>query len=105
MFPKSPIRQMYPNRGQQSYTPYPIPQLPPMAQKRKVSLLNSLKTRSNRTFHANGPSLSTNGRATDDAPTTAAPISTATAIPTTIYTTISAIHAAISRADDTTSNV
>lgn len=43
MFPKSPIRQMYPNRGQQSYTPYPIPQLPPMAQKRKVSLLNSLK--------------------------------------------------------------
>ena len=33
MFPKSPIRQMYPNRGQQSYTPYPIPQLPPMAQK------------------------------------------------------------------------
>lgn len=35
MFPKSPIRQMYPNRGQQSYTPYPIPQLPPMAQKKE----------------------------------------------------------------------
>lgn len=43
MFPKSPNRQMYPNPGQQPYTPYPIPQLPPMAQKRKGSLLNSLK--------------------------------------------------------------
>ncbi len=35
MFPKSPTRQMYPNPGQQPYTPYPIPQLPPMAQKKK----------------------------------------------------------------------
>lgn len=43
MFPKSHTRQMYPNQGQQPYTPYPIPQLPPMAQKRKGSLLNSLK--------------------------------------------------------------
>ncbi len=36
MFPKSPNRQMYPNPGQQPYTPYPIPQLPPMAQKERV---------------------------------------------------------------------
>ncbi|KFL78095.1 vrrA product domain protein [Bacillus cereus ATCC 10876] len=43
MFPKSPTRQMYPNPGQQPYTPYPIPQLPPMAQKRKVFLLSFLK--------------------------------------------------------------
>ena len=35
MFPKSPMRQMYPNPGQQPYTPYPIPQLPPMAQKER----------------------------------------------------------------------
>ncbi len=35
MFPKSPTRQMYPNPGQQPYTPYPIPQLPPMAQKKE----------------------------------------------------------------------
>ncbi|HDX9611447.1 TPA: VrrA protein [Bacillus toyonensis] len=43
MFPKSPIRQMYPNRGQQSYTPYPIPQLPPMAQKKKGFLAKLFK--------------------------------------------------------------
>ena len=36
MFPKSPNRQMYPNPGQHPYTPYPIPQLPPMAQKERV---------------------------------------------------------------------
>ena len=36
MFPKSPTRQMYPNPGQ-PYTPYPIPQLPPMAQKERFS--------------------------------------------------------------------
>ena len=47
MFPKSPTRQMYPNPGQQPYTPYPIPQLPPMAQK-KGFLAKLLKTRSNR---------------------------------------------------------
>lgn len=98
MFPKSPTRQMYPNPGQQPYTPYPIPQLPPMAQKRKVFLLSFLKTRSNRAFYANGSTLPTNGRATDDASaTTTAPISTA--IPTTISaatSTISTIHAAIS---------
>ena len=49
MFPKSPTRQMYPNPGQQPYTPYPIPQLPPMAQK-KGFLAKLLKTRSNRAF-------------------------------------------------------
>lgn len=107
MFPKSPTRQMYPNQGQQPYTPYPIPQLPPMAQKRKGSLLNSLKTRSNRAFHANGSTLSTNGRtAANDAPATTAPISTTipipipTTIPAAILTTISTIHAATSRAND-----
>ncbi|PFN29674.1 VrrA/YqfQ family protein [Bacillus cereus] len=43
MFPKSPIRQMYPNQGQQPYTPYPIPQLPPMAQKKKGFLAKLFK--------------------------------------------------------------
>lgn len=43
MFPKSPTRQMYPNPGQQPYTPYPIPQLPPMAQKKKGFLAKLLK--------------------------------------------------------------
>lgn len=43
MFPKSPTRQMYPNQGQQPYTPYPIPQLPPMAQKKKGFLAKLFK--------------------------------------------------------------
>ncbi|MGN5649708.1 VrrA/YqfQ family protein [Bacillus sp. Brlt_9] len=43
MFPKSPARQMYPNQGQQPYTPYPIPQLPPMAQKKKGFLAKLFK--------------------------------------------------------------
>ena len=43
MFPKSPMRQMYPNPGQQPYTPYPIPQLPPMAQKKKGFLAKLFK--------------------------------------------------------------
>lgn len=43
MFPKSPISQMYPNPGQQPYTPYPIPQLPPMAQKKKGFLAKLFK--------------------------------------------------------------
>ncbi|HFU7053264.1 TPA: VrrA/YqfQ family protein [Bacillus cereus] len=44
MFPKSPMRQMYPNPGQQQpYTPYPIPQLPPMAQKKKGFLAKLFK--------------------------------------------------------------
>ena len=43
MFPKSPNRQMYPNPGQQPYTPYPIPQLPPMAQKKKGFLAKLFK--------------------------------------------------------------
>lgn len=43
MFPKSPVRQMYPNPGQQPYTPYPIPQLPPMAQKKKGFLAKLFK--------------------------------------------------------------
>ncbi|TFW55137.1 VrrA protein [Bacillus sp. 007/AIA-02/001] len=43
MFPKSPTRQMYPNPGQQPYTPYPIPQLPPMAQKKKGFLAKLFK--------------------------------------------------------------
>lgn len=43
MFPKSPARQMYPNPGQQLYTPYPIPQLPPMAQKKKGFLAKLFK--------------------------------------------------------------
>ena len=101
MFPKSPTRQMYPNPGQQPYTPYPIPQLPPMAQK-KGFLAKLLKTRSNRAVYANGSTLPTNGRATDDASaTTTAAISTAisAAIPATISaatSTISTIHAATS---------
>ena len=101
MFPKSPTRQMYPNPGRQPYTPYPVPQLPPMAQKGFLAKL--LKTRSNRAFYANGSTLPTNGRATDDASatTTAATISTAisAAIPATISaatSTISTIHAATS---------
>ncbi|MEC3434649.1 YqfQ family protein, partial [Bacillus cereus] len=36
-------RQMYPNQGQQPYTPYPIPQLPPMAQKKKGFLAKLFK--------------------------------------------------------------
>ncbi|MRS10061.1 VrrA protein, partial [Bacillus anthracis] len=43
MFPKSPNRQMYPQPGQQPYTPYPIPQLPPMAQKKKGFLAKLFK--------------------------------------------------------------
>ncbi|MFF2881658.1 VrrA/YqfQ family protein [Bacillus toyonensis] len=43
MFPKSPVRQMYPHPGQQPYTPYPIPQLPPMAQKKKGFLAKLFK--------------------------------------------------------------
>ncbi|SIR34915.1 YqfQ-like protein [Bacillus cereus] len=43
MFPKSHIRQMYPHQGQQPYTPYPIPQLPPMAQKKKGFLAKLFK--------------------------------------------------------------
>ncbi|EPC8418960.1 VrrA/YqfQ family protein [Bacillus wiedmannii] len=43
MFPKSHTRQMYPNQGQQPYTPYPIPQLPPMAQKKKGFLAKLFK--------------------------------------------------------------
>ncbi|WP_144612572.1 VrrA/YqfQ family protein [Bacillus cereus] len=43
MFPKSPTRQMYPNQGRQPYTPYPIPQLPPMAQKKKGFLAKLFK--------------------------------------------------------------
>lgn len=43
MFPKSPMRQMYPNQRQQPYTPYPIPQLPPMAQKKKGFLAKLFK--------------------------------------------------------------
>ncbi|PFK34919.1 VrrA/YqfQ family protein [Bacillus cereus] len=43
MFPKSPTRQMYPNPGQRPYTPYPIPQLPPMAQKKKGFLAKLFK--------------------------------------------------------------
>jgi len=34
---------MYPNQGQQPYTPYPIPQLPPMAQKKKGFLAKLFK--------------------------------------------------------------
>ncbi|MEY8347823.1 VrrA/YqfQ family protein [Bacillus cereus] len=34
MYPKSPMGQMYANQ-QQPYTPYPIPNLPPMMQKKK----------------------------------------------------------------------
>ncbi len=113
MFPKSHTRQMYPNQGQQPYTPYPIPQLPPMAQKKKGFLAKLFKkTRSNRAFHANGSTLSTNGwTAANDAPApaTAASISTTIPIPTTIsaaiLTTISTIHAATSRANDPPSNV
>ncbi len=112
MFPKSPMRQMYPNPGQQPYTPYPIPQLPPMAQKKKGFLAKLFKkTRSNRSFHANGSALSTNGRTANDAPATATSISTAisatipTPIPATISTAISTIHAATSRANDPSSNV
>ncbi len=43
MYPKSPIGQMYPNQGHHSYTPYPIPQLPPMAQKKKSFLSKLFK--------------------------------------------------------------
>ncbi|KAB2457423.1 VrrA protein [Bacillus sp. CH126_4D] len=43
MFPKPHIRQMYPNQGQQPYTPYPIPQLPPVAQKKKGFLAKLFK--------------------------------------------------------------
>ncbi|EOW9527828.1 VrrA/YqfQ family protein [Bacillus cytotoxicus] len=39
MYPKSPIQQMH--TGQQPYTPYPIPHLPPMMQKKK-GLLSKL---------------------------------------------------------------
>ncbi|MDM5189998.1 VrrA/YqfQ family protein [Bacillus sp. DX4.1] len=35
MYPKSPIQQMYVQQRQQHYTPYPIPNLPPMMQKKK----------------------------------------------------------------------
>ncbi|MEH7459440.1 VrrA protein product [Bacillus pseudomycoides] len=41
MYPKSPMQQMYP--GQQPYTPYPIPQLPPMMQKKKGFLSKLFK--------------------------------------------------------------
>lgn len=43
MYPQSPIGQMYPNQRQQPYTPYPIPQLPPMAQKKKGFLAKLFK--------------------------------------------------------------
>ncbi|OFD39956.1 hypothetical protein BWGOE3_43180 [Bacillus mycoides] len=43
MYPKSPIGQMHPNQGHHSYTPYPIPQLPPMAQKKKSFLSKLFK--------------------------------------------------------------
>ncbi|MES9697913.1 VrrA/YqfQ family protein [Bacillus sp. JJ927] len=43
MYPKSPTGQMYPNQGHHSYTPYPIPQLPPMAQKKKSFLSKLFK--------------------------------------------------------------
>ncbi|EJQ48978.1 Uncharacterized protein BWINRASL_04126 [Bacillus mycoides] len=43
MYPQSPIGQMYPNQRQQPYTPYPIPQLPPMAQKKKSFLSKLFK--------------------------------------------------------------
>ncbi|MED1409603.1 MULTISPECIES: VrrA/YqfQ family protein [Bacillus] len=43
MYPKPPIGQMHPNQGHHSYTPYPIPQLPPMAQKKKGFLSKLFK--------------------------------------------------------------
>ncbi len=84
---------MYPNPGQQPYTPYPIPQLPPMAQK-KGFLAKLFKNTINRAIYANGSTLPTNGRATNDASAT-----TTAAIPATISaatSTISTIHAATS---------
>ena len=77
MFPKSPTRQMYPNPGNlihhiqfHNYHQW---------HKKKGFLAKLFKTRSNRAFYANGSTLPTNGRATDDASatTTAATISTA----------------------------
>ncbi|PFM65723.1 VrrA protein [Bacillus cereus] len=43
MYPQSPIGQMHPNQRQHPYTPYPIPQLPPMAQKKKSFLSKLFK--------------------------------------------------------------
>ncbi|WP_242271147.1 YqfQ family protein [Bacillus cereus group sp. BfR-BA-01310] len=43
MYPKPPIGQMHPNQGHHPYTPYPIPQLPPMAQKKKSFLAKLFK--------------------------------------------------------------
>ena len=102
MYPKSPIGQMYPNQGHHSYTPYPIPQLPPMAQKKK-SFLSKLFKKHDPTepFMQMVPPY----RQTEGPPmmyTTAIP---ATAIPTAILTAISTVYAATSSTNDTTSNV
>ena len=103
MFPKSPTRQMYPNPGQSNLIHHIQFHNYHQWHKKKGFLAKLLKTRSNRAFYANGSTLPTNGRATDDASatTTAATISTAisAAIPATISaatSTISTIHAATS---------
>ena len=98
MYPKSPIGQMYPNQGHHSYTPYPIPQLPPMAQKKK-SFLSKLFKKHDPTepFMQMVPPY----RQTDGPPM----MYQQPAIPTAILTAISTVYAATSSTNDTTSNV